>query len=101
MMPSHSPNRPVLLFGVLMMGLGAGIAGAFAVGQLRSTFATAGKLEKALGLPVLGSITQVLTDSARQVRAKRLKYFYAASAGLGGIFAILLTIEFVQRGMVA
>lgn len=96
-----APNRPLLLFGVLILGLGAGAATAFAVSQLRSTFATAGKLEKTLGLPVLGSITQVLTDSARQVRAKRLKYFYAASAGLGGVFAILLTIEIVQRGMVA
>ena len=96
-----APNRPLLLLGVLIMGLGAGVATAFVVSQLRSTFATAGKLEKALGLPVLGSITQVLTESARQVRARRLKYFYAACAGLGGIFAILLTLEFVQRGMVA
>ncbi|MBX9642838.1 MAG: chain-length determining protein [Novosphingobium sp.] len=96
-----APNRPLLLFGVLFVGLGAGTAAAFAFSQLRSTFATTGKLEKALGLPVLGSITQVMTESARQVRAKRLRYFYAASAALGGVFAILLTIEIVQRGMVA
>ena len=83
------------------MGLGAGVTAAFAVSQLRSTFATAGKLERALGLPVIGSITQVMTDAARQVRARRLRYFYAASAALGGVFAILLTIEFVQRSMVA
>lgn len=96
-----APNRPLLLLGVLIIGLGAGVTAAFAVSQLRSTFATAGKLERALGLPVIGSITQVMTDAARQVRARRLRYFYAASAALGGVFAILLTIEFVQRSMVA
>lgn len=96
-----SPNRPILLFGVLMMGLGAGVAAAFAVGQLRSTFATAGRLEKALGLPVLGAISQTVTDSARALRKKRMKYFYAAGSGLLAMFVILMTIEFVQRGMVA
>jgi len=96
-----APNRPLLLFGVLVMGLGAGMVAAFAVGQLRSTFATTAKLEKTLGLPVLGAISQVLTESAREIRARRLKYFYAASAALCGVFAILLALEFVQRGMVA
>ena len=71
------------------------------MGQLRSTFATTGRLEKALGLPVLGAISQALTDAGRAMRRKRRKYFYAASGALGGLFVILLTIEFVQRGMVA
>ncbi len=96
-----APNRPVMLFFVLFMGLGAGAAAAFALGQLRSTFATTGRLEKALGLPVLGAISQALTDAGRAMRRKRMKYFYAASGALGGLFVILLTIEFVQRGMVA
>ena len=96
-----SPNRPILLFGVLLMGLGAGVAGAFALGQMRSTFATTTRLEKAIGLPVLGAISQTVTDSARVLRKKRMKYFYAASSGLFGLFVILMTIEFVQRGMVA
>lgn len=96
-----APNRPLLLLGVLVAGIAAGIAAAFAVGQLRSTFATTAKLEKALGLPVLGAISQTLTDSGRLLRRKRMKYFYAASAALCGLFVLLLTIEFVQRGMVA
>ncbi|HEX4848864.1 MAG TPA: XrtA system polysaccharide chain length determinant [Novosphingobium sp.] len=96
-----SPNRPILLLGVLFVGLGAGAGVAFAVGQLRSTFATTAKLERTLGLPVLGAISQTLNDSAKALRKKRLQYFYAASAGLGAVFALLLTLEFVQRGMVA
>ena len=96
-----APNRPLVLFGVLIAGIGAGIGGAFAMGQLRSTFATTAKLERAMGLPVLGAITRTLTDAGRDIRAKRLKYFIAGSSALGGLFVVLLTAEFVQRGMVA
>lgn len=96
-----APNRPLLLLGVLIAGLGAGAATAFAVGQLRSTFATTASLEKALGLPVLGAISQTMSDNARQLRKKRLKYFFAASGALGGLFVLLMAVEFVQRGMVA
>ncbi len=96
-----APNRPLLLVVVLLAGLAAGAAAAFAVSQLRSTFATTSKLERALGLPVLGAITQTLTESARTLRRKRLKMFYASSAALGGLFVLLLAIEFFQRARVA
>ena len=95
-----SPNRPLLLFGVLIAGLGAGAGSAFGLNQLRSTFATTAKLERALDLPVLGAISETLTDAGRELRRKRMKMFYAGSGALGGMFAILLTVEFVQRGMV-
>lgn len=96
-----APNRPILLLGVLIVGLGAGAAVAFAVGQLRSTFATTAKLERTLGLPVLGAVSATLTDAGRALRRKRLRYFYAATGGLGGVFVLLLALEIVQRSMVA
>jgi len=96
-----SPNRPLLLFGVLILGLGAGVGAAFGVAQVRSTFATTAGLERAFDLPVLGAISESLTDSAKAVRRKRLKLFYGGAASLAGLFMVLLTIEFVQRGMVA
>ncbi len=96
-----APNRPLLLIGVLIVGLGAGIAAAFAIGQLRSTFATTAQLEKSLGLPVLGAITHSWTEASRALRAKRLKLFYAGSGALAGVCVLLLAAEFIQRGMVA
>ncbi|GAA4643662.1 Wzz/FepE/Etk N-terminal domain-containing protein [Pontixanthobacter gangjinensis] len=96
-----APNRPLLLIGVLLAGLAAGAGTAFAIGQLRSTFATTAKLERSLGLPVLGAISQTMTDTARQVRTKRMRMFFGASAALGGMCVVLLAVEFVQRGMVA
>jgi heme/copper-type cytochrome/quinol oxidase subunit 3 len=96
-----APNRPLLLFGVLVIGIGAGVATAFALGQLRATFATTAKLEKAAGLPVLGSISQVLTEAAQAARRRQLKFFLAGTGALGGLFVLLMAAEFVQRGMVA
>ncbi|MBO9528188.1 MAG: chain-length determining protein, partial [Sphingobium yanoikuyae] len=52
-----APNRPLLLLGVLVIGLGAGSAVAFALGQVKGTFATASKLERVFDLPVIGTVS--------------------------------------------
>ena len=96
-----APNRPLLLIGVLLAGVAAGVGAAFAVGQLRSTFATTGKLERALDLPVLGAISTTMTDAARELRTKRMRIFYAGTAALGGLCVVLLAVEFFQRSNVA
>ena len=96
-----APNRPLLLIGVLIVGIGAGVGAAFALGQLRTTFATTSKLEAATGLPVLGSISRTLTDAAQAARLRQRKLFFAGLGALGGLFALLMAVEFVQRGMVA
>ncbi|MGE3690756.1 MAG: XrtA system polysaccharide chain length determinant [Novosphingobium sp.] len=96
-----APNRPLLLFGVLIVGLGAGVGAAFALGQLRSTFATAARLEKSVGLPVLGAISQTVNEAGRALRRRRQRLFYAGAAGLGAIFVLLLAAEMIQVGMVA
>ncbi|WP_285709644.1 XrtA system polysaccharide chain length determinant [Erythrobacter oryzae] len=96
-----APNRPLLLLGVLVAGIGAGVAAAYALGQLKSSFATPQKLERSFDLPVIGSISLTVSEAARAIEAKRLKQFAGASAGLGAIFVILLAIEFVSVGGVA
>lgn len=96
-----APNRPLLLAGVLVVGLGAGGGAAFAMSKLGSTFATANQLERSLGLPVIGTISHTFTQAGRELRARRLKYFAAGAGGLGVLFVVLLGVEFVQRGMVA
>src|SRR3546814_5716288 len=55
-----APNRPLFLTLVLLAGIGGGIAAAFGLGQVRTSYATAAKLERASGLPVIGSITEVV-----------------------------------------
>lgn len=95
------PNRPLLLAAVLIVGIGAGIGSAFALGHLQTSFPTAAKLERASGLPVIGSISQMLTGEQRVQRKQKMKLFYGASAGLVAVCAMLLVAEFVQRGLTA
>ena len=96
-----APNRPVLLLGVLVAGIAAGIGAAFALGQLHSTFATTGALERALRRPALGAISLTVTEAGRVLRRNRQRQFVAATAALGGIFVLLLVFEFIQVRMVA
>lgn len=96
-----APNRPLLLLGVLIVGIGAGVAVAYALGQLKSSFATPQKLERSFDLPVIGAISLTVSEAARVIEKKRLKQFAGACSGLGAMFVILLAIEFVSIGGVA
>jgi len=96
-----APNRLLLLTGVLIAGIAAGIGAAFAMGQLRQTFATATKLERASGLPVIGSVGEVVTRIQSDARARQLKLFLGGSAALVCAFVLLLGVELLQRGMAA
>jgi len=84
---------------VLIAGLGAGVAAAFALGKLTTTFATAGKLEKASGMTVIGSIGEVVTQAQTAMRRKKLTLFAGGMAALVVAYVGLIGVEFVQRGM--
>jgi hypothetical protein len=86
---------------VLFLGVAAGCGTAYLLGKMRSTFATASKLESVFELPVVGTVSLALTDAARALQRQKMRRFSAAAGGLGGLFVILLAVEFVQRGMVA
>lgn len=96
-----APNRPLLLALVLVAGLASGIGVAFAVGQIRTGFPTAARLERASGLPVIGSISEVMTPARQQEQAQKSRYFVGGAIGLFGAFVLLIVVEFIQRGMVA
>ncbi len=96
-----APNRPLLLTLVLLAALGGGVGAAFAMGQLQTSYPTATRLEKASGLPVIGSITEVVRAPERVLRRKRRMQFMGGAAALVGLWVILMVAEFVQRSMVA
>jgi polysaccharide chain length determinant protein (PEP-CTERM system associated) len=72
------PNRVRLFSLVFVFALGAGLASAFLMSQVRPTFVTQASLREVTGLPVLGSIGMNWTDRQR-VRRKRRVYALAAS----------------------
>ncbi|MGN6689771.1 MAG: XrtA system polysaccharide chain length determinant [Sphingopyxis sp.] len=96
-----APNLPLFLTLVLLAGIGGGIGAAFGLSQVRTSYSTAAKLERASGLPVIGSITEVVTPDRHIERRKRLVWLGGGAAALVGRYALLLIAEFVQRGMVA
>ena len=96
-----APNRPLLLIGVLLLGLGAGAGAAFLAGKLRSSFSSAEQLERAMRLPVLGTISRNLTQAAKALDRKRSRQFLAGSAALGGLCLLLVGIEIAQVSLAA
>ncbi|UIJ43548.1 chain-length determining protein [Sphingomonas cannabina] len=96
-----APNRPLFITAVLIAGLCGGVGAAFALGQLQPTYSTASRLERASGLPVIGSIGEVVTEAQRALRARRLKLFAGGVGALGAAWVLLVGLEFFQRGMVA
>lgn len=94
-----SPKRPLLLVGVLIAGVAAGVGAAFAMGQLRVTFPTADRLARAAGLPVIGAVSETPTAATLAERRKRMKLFAGGCGALGGVCLLLVVAEFVQRGL--
>jgi len=93
-----SPNRMILLPGVLVLSLAAGIFFAFAASQMRPTFSNAEMLRQLTGLPLLGVVTMLTTDADRRRERMSLMRFVAASGGLVGLFvAGLIAMTLMSR----
>ncbi len=96
-----APNRPMLLTGVLLAGLMAGVGAAFAMGQVNATFATAARLERASGMTVLGQVGEMLTRLQVEQRRRRLRLFAGGAGALAVAYVALLGVEMLQRGLAA
>jgi polysaccharide chain length determinant protein (PEP-CTERM system associated) len=91
-----SPKRLLLVSGVLLIGLGVGILVAFMLSQIHSTFNTTKRLEDVIGLPVLGSVTVILTEQEKQQQQRNLLAFGVGLVGLFLAYGGVVTIEIIR-----
>ncbi|KQP39763.1 XrtA system polysaccharide chain length determinant [Pseudorhodoferax sp. Leaf274] len=96
-----APNRSLLLIGALVAALGAGVATALGLSQLRPVFHNAHALRNEVALPLLGVVTLVISDEAKRKERRDLFKFAAASAGLIACFALGVGLMVVVAGRAA
>ncbi|MFP5380834.1 MAG: XrtA system polysaccharide chain length determinant [Gammaproteobacteria bacterium] len=91
------PNRPLLLSLVTLGALGAGIAVAFLLSQLRRTVVDRRALRELTGLPLLGAVSRVETEESRRRKRKGLLAYLATLGGLlvayGGVMILQLLVS--------
>jgi len=77
-----SPNRLLLVIGVLVAGLGAGVFSGFVLSQMHATYSTERNLRDAFPYPVLGCITILRSKEELLLSKKKLIMFSIMMTGL-------------------
>ncbi len=93
-----APNRLILLTVVLIVSLLAGGAASFLVSQLRPVFHDGRVLSDIAGVPVLGSVSMLLSDERKRYERRRSIVFYGGIGGLVAAYvAMLAFVSLVMR----
>lgn len=93
-----APNRVLLLPGVLLLALAAGLAASFIASQLRPVFFDGRVLREATGLPLLGTVSLITSEVTRQQEKVRIKRFIAGLLGLLASFGSgILVLALISR----
>ncbi len=93
-----APNRLLLLPLALVAAIAAGMVVSFAISQLRSVFYDPRSLTDAVGLPLLGTVSLILSDADLASQKADLKKFASASGALVLLFAIGMVVFSLLSG---
>lgn len=96
-----APNRPLYMSVVLFAGIGAGIALAILLAQIRMTFDNRRDLSEAMGIPVLGSVSVVWTRDLLLKRRLGTASFMLASLALIGVYSGLMIWQLADANVIA
>ncbi len=90
-----APNRFLLLWGLIVGSLAAGLATAFAVSQVRPTFHDGRVLREIVGRPLLGMVSMIVGPEARAKRRRSAILFMGGMSGLMASYAVAFTITYL------
>ena len=93
-----APNQPLLLAGVLVVALGAAVGLPLILLQFDKSFTTVANL-RALGLPVLGSVSRFSFPGARRRTRIQVATLCASTSVLFAVFGVLLVISVNVYGL--
>jgi polysaccharide chain length determinant protein (PEP-CTERM system associated) len=88
-----APNRTLLLAGVFLAALAAGLGGAYLLNLTRPVFFDVRTLTQVMGLPVLGPISRGYFDGARARERAQLAMFSCAGVLLVVALGVLLILR--------
>lgn len=91
------PNRGLLLAGVLVASIGAGLGIAFLRDQVRPTFFDLRSLRNSTGMPLFGAVSMIVDDSSRRQARRKVVAFSASAAAYLGLFAIILAWAWLRQ----
>ena len=88
------PKRPLFLFAVLILGIGAGCGVAYLMHIMRPVFSNSRTLADLTGLPVLGTVTRSWVEKYRaQLRGGLLRYSIASAL----LFVVFIAVVVAQQ----
>jgi polysaccharide chain length determinant protein (PEP-CTERM system associated) len=90
------PDRPLLLTGALLFALAAGAGIAFALNQVKPVFYSRRSIASVTGVPVLGTISMLLSPAEKRKRRRRVFAWASCNALL--ILTTIVVIEFQWQG---
>ena len=95
-----APNRQLLISMVFLGALAGGIGVAFLMGQIRPTFSDRKALRDISGLPILGTVTMIWTETQVRARRNKLVWFVVGAVGLMSLYGAGLAF-FLARSYTA
>jgi len=87
-----APKRPLLMWIVLALGFGAGIALTFLMSQVRPVFNDRGTLQDFASLPILGTVSMKWTEKDVRRQRRGVMALSVSVASLFGSFGVLMAV---------
>jgi len=84
------PKRVLLSSLVLAVGLGAGLALAFILSQLKPVILSANELSRLTGLPILGSVSAITSPGQKRRRLFMVLSYFSLLVMLLGLYGLLI-----------